>query len=173
LIPPRPRLALHANSVMNSRRFIRLPRTRRQSRARRGMDMPSALAVNSNLVDCTTGGSAGLMPLRIFRYNCQAADSSRLYWFHSSSSRPPRPIRAGGTRRHRMAGRQSDEVMRPSREEWTGERPGVLLNERRKAASISRSLVALRTMSRCPTARPAVSLRLATLRRPCAGLSAR
>src|SRR5215475_13201589 len=57
------------SSVMNPRRFIRSPR-RRWRAASVEFRRPSALAVlrltiNSNLVDCSTGRSVGVVPRRI------------------------------------------------------------------------------------------------------------
>ena len=60
-----------------------------------GTSMPSARAVcrlmtNSNLVDCTTGMSAGLAPLRIGRYRRRLDETCPRGWFRSSSGLRPR-----------------------------------------------------------------------------------
>ena len=65
--PPPDKAAELPSPAMNSRRLIRSPR-RRSATLSAGTSMPSVLAVcmlmtNSNLVDCTTGRSAGLRHL--------------------------------------------------------------------------------------------------------------
>ena len=65
----RPRRAAPPSSVMNSRRLHSITSSARASSVG-GTSRPSILAVSalmtsSNLVDCTTGRSAGLAPLRM------------------------------------------------------------------------------------------------------------
>ena len=121
----RPPAAAPPSSVMNSRRSHSITSSARASSVG-GTSRPSAFAVlrlmtSSNLVDCTTGRSAGFSPLRIGRCRRRPDDTHPRGWLRSSSARRHRQMsRDWKDRGDRMARRQVDQLDTPADKKWIG-----------------------------------------------------